>query len=60
MQADLLLHVVDVSHPEAEEQIQAVDAVLEEIGAGEKPTVMVFNKMDRLNGQPPALEPSAC
>ncbi len=51
VQADLLLHVVDLSHPQAEEQIQAVNAVLAEIGAGEKPTIMVFNKMDRLNGR---------
>ncbi len=49
VQADLLLHVVDVSHPQAEEQITAVNAVLAEIGAGGKPTVMVLNKMDRLN-----------
>jgi GTP-binding protein HflX len=51
VQADLLLHVVDISHPQAEEQIQAVNAVLAEIGAGEKPTIMVFNKMDQLNGR---------
>jgi GTP-binding protein HflX len=50
VQADLLLHVVDISHPQTEEQIQAVNAVLAEIGAGEKPTIMVFNKMDRLDG----------
>jgi GTP-binding protein HflX len=49
-QADLLLHVVDVSHPEAEAQIQAVDSVLKEIGAEGKPTLMVFNKVDQLNG----------
>jgi GTP-binding protein HflX len=49
-QTDLLIHVVDVSHPEAEEQIQAVDAVLKEIGADGKPTLMVFNKVDQLNG----------
>jgi GTPase len=49
VQADLLLHVVDSSHPEAEQQIQAVDAVLKEIGADGKPTVMVFNKIDQLN-----------
>jgi GTP-binding protein HflX len=49
VQADLLLHVVDISHPQAEEQIAAVNAVLAEIGAGEKTTLMVFNKMDRLN-----------
>ena len=50
VQADLLLHVVDVSHPQAEEQIQSVDAVLEEIGAAGKPTLMVFNKIDQLDG----------
>jgi GTP-binding protein HflX len=48
VQADLLLHVVDLSHPQAEEQIQAVNAVLEEIGADGKPTLMVFNKIDSL------------
>jgi GTP-binding protein HflX len=53
VQADLLLHVVDVSHPQAEEQIAAVNAVLSEIGAGEKATLMVFNKMDKLNGNGP-------
>ncbi len=50
VQADLLVHVVDVSHPQAEEQIHSVDAVLREIGAEGKPTLMVFNKIDRLNG----------
>ena len=50
VQADLLLHVVDASHPQAEEQIQSVDAVLQEIGADGKPTLMVFNKIDRLDG----------
>lgn len=49
-QADMLLHVVDVSHPDAEEQIKAVDAVLREIGAEGKPTLMVLNKIDQLNG----------
>jgi GTP-binding protein HflX len=49
VQADLLVHVVDVSHPQAEEQIQSVDAVLKEIGADGKPTLMVFNKIDRLD-----------
>jgi GTP-binding protein HflX len=58
VQADLLLHVVDASHPEAEEQIQAVDAVLKEIGADGKPTVMVFNKIDQLNGSQDALSRS--
>jgi GTP-binding protein HflX len=50
VRADLLLHVVDASHSEAEEQIQSVDAVLKEIGAEGKPTLMVFNKIDQLKG----------
>jgi len=49
LNADLLMHVVDVSHPEAEDQIQSVDTVLRELGAEGKPTLMVFNKIDRLN-----------
>ncbi len=48
VEADLLVHVVDVSHPQAEEQIAAVNAVLTEIGADGKPTLLVFNKVDRL------------
>ena len=48
VQADLLLHVVDSSHPQADEHIDAVNTVLEEIGAAGKPTIMVFNKIDRL------------
>jgi GTP-binding protein HflX len=52
VQADLLLHVVDVSHPLAADQIRAVNSVLEDIGAAGKPTLMVFNKIDRLeNGE---------
>jgi GTP-binding protein HflX len=44
--ADLLLHVVDGATPGAEERIDEVNAVLEEIGAAEIPTIMVYNKMD--------------
>lgn len=47
VRADLLLHVVDISHPQAWEQIEAVNSVLAEIGAGEKSVIMVFNKIDR-------------
>ncbi len=50
VQADLLLHVVDISHPQVDEQIAAVNTVLNELGAGDKPTLMVFNKVDQLNG----------
>jgi len=46
VEADLLLHVVDVSHPNAQDHISAVNAVLEEIGAGGKSTLMVLNKTD--------------
>ena len=47
VEADLLLHVVDISHPQAEEQIAAVNSVLHELGAIDKPTLMIFNKIDR-------------
>lgn len=45
-EADLLLHVVDISHDDFEEQINVVNETLSEIGAADKPTIMVFNKMD--------------
>lgn len=48
VEADLLVHVVDISHPHAEDQIAAVNSVLAEIGAEGKPTLMVFNKADKL------------
>jgi GTP-binding protein HflX len=51
--ADLLLHVVDISHPRADEQIAAVNSVLKELGALDKPALMIFNKIDRfqMNGE---------
>ena len=42
------MHVVDISHPSFEEQIGVVNETLDDIGAQGKPTVMVFNKIDRL------------
>lgn len=45
-ESDILLHVVDISHPRFEEQIQTVNKTLEELEARNKPTLMVFNKMD--------------
>lgn len=53
VEADLLLHVVDISHPKADEQMAAVNSVLQELGAQEKPTLMIFNKIDRfqMDGQ---------
>ena len=47
-QAKLLLHVVDASNPHAEEQITAVNSVLQELGCGDKPTILVLNKIDRI------------
>jgi GTP-binding protein HflX len=44
--ADLLLHIVDVANPDALQQIESVNKVLEEIGCGERPTLEVFNKVD--------------
>ncbi|MPL90182.1 GTPase HflX [bioreactor metagenome] len=45
-EADILMHVVDISHPNFEEQIKVVRETLEEIGAKNKPTFLVFNKID--------------
>jgi len=50
--ATLLLHVVDASNPRRSEQLAQVDAVLEEIGAGAIPQLIVFNKIDRLSAAP--------
>ncbi|MBR3471192.1 MAG: GTPase HflX [Prevotella sp.] len=45
-EADLLVHVVDISHPDFEEQIQVVNNTLKELGAADKPMLMLFNKID--------------
>ncbi len=45
-ESDILVHVVDISHPEFEDQIRTVNETLSEIGAGDKPVIMVFNKID--------------
>ena len=52
-EAKLLLHVADVSHPQVEEHIAAVNEVLDELGASEIPTLMVFNKIDCLEDEAP-------
>lgn len=54
-EADLLLHVIDASHPRASEQIAAVQAVLRELGAGDKPVIAVFNKTDLEQGENQAI-----
>jgi GTP-binding protein HflX len=50
-EADILLHVVDISHAQYEEQLTVVNKTLAELGAAEKPTVTIFNKMDRYEEQ---------
>ena len=45
-EADLLIHVVDISHPDFEEQIQIVDKTLADLQAADKPTIILFNKID--------------
>ena len=45
-EADLLVHVVDISHPDFEEQIQVVNATLKDLGCADKPQMVVFNKID--------------
>jgi GTP-binding protein HflX len=45
-EADLLLHVVDISHPDFEEQIQVVEKTLADLGCADKPSMIVFNKID--------------
>ena len=52
-EADLLLHVVDAADPQREERIAQVDEVLAEVGAGEIPQLLVFNKIDRIEGAQP-------
>jgi GTP-binding protein HflX len=51
-EADLLLHVVDISHPNFEEHIESVNQILKEINSLDKPTIMVFNKIDAYRPEP--------
>ncbi len=51
-EAELLLHVVDISHPHAELQQAAVEAVLGELGLADRSTLLVYNKIDRLGARP--------
>lgn len=50
-EADVLLHVVDISHAHYEDQLNVVNKTLAELGAAEKPTITVFNKMDKYEEQ---------
>jgi GTP-binding protein HflX len=51
-ESDLLLHVVDVSHPQFEDHLAVVDSTLAEIGSDDKPTMIIFNKVDRIEVEP--------
>ena len=51
-EADLLLHVVDISHPNFEEHIESVQNILTDIESADKPTIMVFNKIDAYEAEP--------
>jgi len=51
-EADLLLHVVDISHSNFEEHIESVNQILDEIESKDKPTIMVFNKIDAYEPEP--------
>src|SRR5690606_19115936 len=55
-EADLLLHVVDAADELRDDRIRQVDAVLEESGAGDIPQVLVFNKIDRIDGAGPRVD----
>ena len=55
-EADLLLHVIDADDPLREERMAQVDAVLREIGAGDIPQLLVFNKIDRIEGAAPRID----
>jgi len=50
-EADVLLHVVDISHPQYEEQLTVVNKTLAELGCAEKPTITIFNKMDKYEAE---------
>jgi len=51
-EADLLLHIVDISHPDFEEQIKVVEKTLSDLGCAEKPSMIVFNKIDAYTWTP--------
>jgi GTP-binding protein HflX len=51
-EADMLVHVVDISHPDFEEQIQVVEKTLSDLGCADKPSMIVFNKIDAYTWTP--------
>ncbi len=61
--ADLLLHVIDISNPNFENQLEAVESILRQLKLEEKPRIYVFNKIDRMESLPPItnrLERESC
>src|SRR5436190_14109444 len=59
-QADLLLHVIDAASPQRDEQLEAVNAVLNEIGAAKVPQIVVWNKIDQRPGLEPEVVRDSC
>jgi GTP-binding protein HflX len=59
-EADVLVHVVDAANPDWPRQMQAVDATLHDLQLDSKPRLLVFNKCDRLAGEPPHLPAALC
>ena len=51
-ESDILLHIVDISHPNYQQHIDSVDVILNEINCGDKETIIVFNKVDKLKNMP--------
>jgi len=50
-ESDLVLHVVDISHPNYEDHIESVNVILDQIKCSEKPSLMVFNKIDKISNE---------
>ena len=60
VQTDLLLHVMDAANPQREEQMESVNDVLAEIGAGDVPQVVVWNQIDRISAMQPEVVRDSC
>ena len=50
-ESDFLIHVIDVSHPQFEDQLSVVERTLNEIGSDDKPTLLLFNKIDQIEDE---------
>ena len=56
-ESDILLHVIDMTHPKAPEQTDVVEGILKDLGLGERPRLLVMNKMDLMTQEPNRLDP---